>query len=335
MKNDIHNLHPDRDGVDHRVDIWPDFKSKKENKIEIKNKSSRIGLGRIFAGIIILLIGLIYLVKNFEIFSGFDLSVFQLLSVIIIFIGLSLLSVRRWLLTMISFVVIGFIFLFIFFYIYNNFSADREIIDYPFFIEEFQEIDSAIVVMKYGIGNLSITSNEKSSISGNLKTNFTKLETSSRFEGSNTQRVTINTLDSNFLYFGDLINTINVSFPEDLPMDIYIDSDSAQMDLDLTSVTIKGLDIDTNTSDINLAMYKILDNAKIKIDAGVSFVNIVLPKNIGAELSLSGGLALKDVSGFVPIDSGYYLSEGYEDKDIQIELDLDLGPADLKINWIE
>ena len=62
-------------------------------------------------------------------------------------------------------------------------------------------------------------------------------------------------------------------------------------------------------------------------------VEISLPKTVGARIKVDSGISSKKLDGFEKTGEREYQTSNYDLADKKIEMDLDIGITDLKINW--
>lgn len=133
-----------------------------------------------------------------------------------------------------------------------------------------------------------------------------------------------------FFFFDDLKNDWALQLTPDIPLDLQLEGDDSRLDLNLDGLTLNTLtaNLDECTGQVRLSATGELD---AKLDIGDSRLTIIFPSSVGARLEtkLSDSDLDLDSSRFVEIGSGEYLSEGYEEA--QIFMDVSLQASDSTI----
>lgn len=105
------------------------------------------------------------------------------------------------------------------------------------------------------------------------------------------------------------------------------------MDLDLTNIMAKVVDVDTGASTFNLTLGDKADLVSINVDAGASTINITLPKILGAKINIDADATAKNLTDFDKIDDKTYESKGYAAATKKVNLDFSQGASTLNVNW--
>ncbi|MBU0614087.1 hypothetical protein KJ766_02245, partial [Patescibacteria group bacterium] len=299
------------------------------------DKTINIQWGRIFLGTMLLVVGFIFLAKNFGWLPASNISIFQFWPLIIIFFGLCILPSRGWPGAIIGFfALMGAISSVAFAVIFSS-QYSSELVQYPIDVQQIDGVTDAIVVVQYDSGALHVKDSSDNFISGFLMSDYSQLKTASRLEGDSSQRVTIDSDGPRFLLWKEGGDFMDLLLPANIPVDMYIDSGAVDMDLDFTDVILEGLDIDTGMSKIDIELGEVLDGSVVRIDSGVSDLHIVIPKGLGVELTVNAGPVSKQIEGFTPVDGGHYLSENYQLSEVKIKMTISTGLSNLVIDWSE
>lgn len=286
----------------------------------------------VFVGFIIVVIGLVFLGRNAGWIPdniSFDWN--WVWPLIIIFIGVSILSKNGWVSWLIggivTLVVLGVIAMMLF----GGWDNKAATVTDTITIEKNTAVTSADIMLKTGAGKVTIKGDSDKLVSGTYEHRGLTLEQSDTTRDAK-QFVELETTGS-WNFWGSHANDFALSLANDVPLALHINSGATDLDLDLTSVTATEVDIDTGASDVTLVMGDKANLANISVDAGASSVTITLPKTVGAKLDLDSGATSKTLSDFVQRDNKTYESANYETATKKIMLDIDLGAANLLINW--
>lgn len=295
-------------------------------------KRKGFNAGKFFFGLIVITIGILFLTQNLGWIKG-DLffNFWRLWPLILIGIGLSLLSFRGWFSTLIGIIIglvmVGLVLLIIFLPIGERGEIQVETIN----ISKEALAKSAIIEIKTGAGELKISGGSDVLLSGSFESNFLQLFQKSELKGD-IQRINLETRGK-WPLVGKKWNTLDLLINPGIPTSLNIDAGATKMDLDLTEVMIQELDIDEGASSIRINMGDKVEESRLRINAGVSSINITLPRSVGAQVTVDSGLSSKNLVNFVQIDSKHYESTNYGTAEKKINIDLKLGVSSLNINW--
>lgn len=107
---------------------------------------------------------------------------------------------------------------------------------------------------------------------------------------------------------------------------------AASIDFDLSNYKVGEIDLDGGASAINLKLGDRSDYTKLDIDAGAASIDIKIPESAGAELKIETALSSKNFPGFKKIEKGLYRTENYESAAKKIEIKIDAAVSSLNIN---
>lgn len=111
-----------------------------------------------------------------------------------------------------------------------------------------------------------------------------------------------------------------------------IDAAAATANIDLTSFRVKSLELDGGASDITIRMGKLQELSNITIDAAVTSLDLILPEEADIELRTSTVLSLRDIEGFDKIEKGLYRTPGFSDhSDHTIIIELDAAVSGVNV----
>lgn len=298
-------------------------------------KVQGFNFGRIFLGLFIIFVGLVLLGKTTG-FYHLEVDLLSLWPVLLIAFGLSLLSRQGWLSFFIAAIVTLLVILLVGFAFYLDFVSSKgrfisqvesELISIPY---ERGAREAAIKV-RTGGGRLSVESGQAGLVTGRFNSSFLKLVTSSKVRDG-VQEVSIETRGSLRFFARRPQNELNLSVSSLIPVDLYLETGAMKMEMDLTEIKARTVEIKSGASSLRLALGDRLKNSKVKINSGASSIDISLPSSVGVRLKIKGGLVSKSLPGFKEVREGVYLSENYNQAAKKIRVFLDIGVSDLKVS---
>ena len=283
-------------------------------------------------GIILLFFGIGLLAQNFGIAVNFDFwQIFQFWPVLIILAGLSLLSRGSAFGRLISGLIILVVLILILISFFWQFDS-RETKQYDFQIPKDAAITLSSVHIKTGAANLNVSGGSSDLVSGDLKSNITRLETDNEIKDGKSDTI-IETTGSARFFGGRLTNDLNINLSDETPLALTVDSGAAKMDIDLSAIAAEDVDINTGASSLDLIIGSKAVNANYSISAGASSIRINLPKEIGAKISTASALTSKNFTDFRQINQNSYESDNFSSTDHKVYFNIEAGVSSIDIDW--
>lgn len=125
---------------------------------------------------------------------------------------------------------------------------------------------------------------------------------------------------------GELKNVWNLTLTDDIPLDLRVNSGASDTNLDLKGLNLKELDVNAGVGNITIDLGgKWNESFDAALALGVGQSTIILPKDVGVKIESSKGIGTADFIGFISKGNGVYVNEAYEDADVIINLQTDLG----------
>jgi len=141
-----------------------------------ESQASKINWGGIFLGLILIAIGVIYFLNITGLYkTQFSFSWTLFLPIGLIFIGLSILSRRGWIFTLVGFLISMAVLAIITLMAIGVFTYRRPMLNQPLAIKKEQNINSAVISVKTEAVKMTIMGGNAELVSGILKSNFLKL----------------------------------------------------------------------------------------------------------------------------------------------------------------
>ena len=289
-------------------------------------------VGRIFWALIIILIGFVLLGNNFGWFNYSLENLWKFWPVILILIGLSILTRRGILSSIIGIIIVLILIAGIVLSIVFG-STKTEVTTKSF----SEPLDPAITLAKInvdaGAGNIILKAGETDLFSGTLESDFAGLKIDSS-TSSTTKTVNL-TLDTNnhWFFFGSHKNNLNLLVTKQIPVEMKFDVGAMDMDMDFSEIKLSKLEIDSGATTSEIKLGSLVDKAEFTLDTGASTTTLSLPKDLGAKLTLSSGASSKNLPDFKKIDDNTYQSENYDQATKKIDMTVKMGAATFNVEW--
>lgn len=290
--------------------------------------------GRLFWGLLIIFIGLLFLAQNSGWVVGIDLGALlaKIWPLFIGFLGLSILSRGGWIGGIITGLGTLLVFGLLFFAIFGSTPTSSEVTTKTFTVPKEAGVQGSEVSIKAGAGKLTIHGGGSDVVSGSLQTNFLEMHTFSNVE-SGVQKVRLES-DNTFHFFSlRNVNNLDMAVNNDLPIKLDIDAGASDVQIDLSDVPVQLLNLNSGASNINISLGDKFAASAVVIRAGASALHIKVPKDVGARLSVDTGLSSKNFTDFKQIDSRTYESNNYATAAKKIDITIDAGASSLNVDW--
>jgi len=306
--------------------------------------------GNIFWGVLLIILGGLIFMRNFDIFFFTWGSLLRLWPLIFIFWGIAVLPVKSGVKILLSLVtiVIGLIILTsnprheTFWQRwdrhvqidrdYNNDNRDDD--EQPWAKQHLsEEIDSSI---EYAVLNMNAAAGEFI-LSGQTSElyEFKSEGNTGPYHASTSKpsknKVVVDFDHKSFRGRDNIENTVTMHLNNQPVWTLNCDVGAADMEMDLTSYKVQKIDIDGGASSIKIKLGDKYPNMKINIDAGAAGIKISIPKESACEVHTSTFLSGVDLDGFNKIDRGLYQTPNFSDSANQIMITVDAAVSGFKV----
>jgi hypothetical protein len=119
----------------------------------------------------------------------------------------------------------------------------------------------------------------------------------------------------------------------DIPMTISLNAGAAELDFDLSDLHVRRFSYDGGAASLRLKPPAVMDNCLLELDAGAASLVVVVPDGVSARFRLEtvGSLNV-DESRFPRREDGIYQSTDYETAARRVEIVLDGGATSVNIS---
>jgi hypothetical protein len=308
---------------------------------ETKSQARAWQPGSILFGLILILLGILFLLQNAGVLNLEIDRIWQLWPLFIIAVGLSLMSVRGWLASSITALfIVGALSLagLVAFGVLTP-GSDRATTNKTVEIERkniaaSETTQNASISIKDGAGNITIRSSDTVPlVKASLESNVMDLSQTSRtVNGRQSVELIVENNDGRW-WSGDFKNDLNVTLTESLPLSLAIDSGASNINANLTNVTLSRLDIDAGASNLDVMLGSKSDALNVEFDAGMSNIKFKVPKSSGIRLVIDSPMSNLDIPELNKINDDTYESANYSTADKKINFDGNMGMAKFSIEY--
>lgn len=299
----------------------------------------------IFWGVLLVGIGLMFLLRNFDVIT-FDWHVFRSLwPVLIIILGVALLPVSSFVRVILAMIIVAGSIIFVsvqkpesnhFFRFQDKFSwdwedeTDEDSWNQQVLTEGLNpDLSHAVLEMDAAAGKFGMESTDeylfKFENSGNLgKYNLVSEEAGNsailRLKMEERKFTKVNKSNNATIY----LNTEPI-------WDISMDAGAASINFNLQDFKVDKIDIDGGAADINLKLGDRNENTNVRINTGAASVFVEVPQSSGCEIYTSTVLSSRTFEGFQYEGDNFYRTENFDDASKKITLRIDAAVSSLKV----
>jgi hypothetical protein len=295
-------------------------------------------------GFILVLIGVLFILKNLDIIYFSWYSLWKLWPLLLVMIGVTILPVKDGIKVALAIVVLVAAALFLVSYpdfqsrnhdssvnIAQDNSSDKDTreIDQRIFEDYDSTITEANLAFDAAAGDFTINQPTDELFEFEKDGNLGRYTYSIKDLGP--KRDISIVLEEGRIIRTNLKNKVTIKLNPKPDWDIKVDVGAANIDLDLSSFKIRKLNIDGGASSINLRLGTLQAESKIKINSGASSITIRVPKEFACEVNTSTVLSSKDLEGFNKVGNGTYVTPDFSDKSKNIIIDVEAAVSSLNV----
>ncbi|MFH1119086.1 MAG: DUF5668 domain-containing protein [Bacteroidota bacterium] len=306
---------------------------------------------KIFWGVVLVLIGILFILKNVHVIYFDWVTIWRLWPLILILWGISLIPVKDYLKLVFSVVAIALSVLLVSKYDktgYYDFGWDQK---NHRFEREWGDDD-----WKKGTAEQQLDQSYDSTIqrvelnleaaAGDFRLNDStppdKLLTfwkkgnignySMTSEDDSTLRIINLKIEDSHVKFNNKSMRVKLGLNPKPVWDLNFDIGAASIDFDLSNYKLGKMSIDGGASSIEMKLGSLSDLTEVDIDAGASSINIQIPEGVGAELRSETVLSSRNFEGFKKISQGLFRTDNFDKTAKKIMIDIDAGVSSVDIS---
>jgi len=296
----------------------------------------------VFWGVILVVVGILFFLRNFDILFFTWRDIFHLWPLVLILIGIAVLPIKTTMKLILSAVAIIITIIIINFspgywhssswFSWNgwkdsgmekNWSSQK-------FSEPFKK-NTEIAKLEFEAiaGSFEISGYTDELFEFEKEGNLGPYESTIEI-GDNEVKVNIG-LKGSTIRSGNITNTVEFSLNANPLWDLELDIGAAKVDVDLSKYLVREVKVDGGASAIELKFGDRYDNTIVKINTGASSIKIYIPENIACEIDTDTFLSSKSLDGFNKVGKDMYVSENFADCEKNISIEIDSAISSFKV----
>lgn len=127
-------------------------------------------------------------------------------------------------------------------------------------------------------------------------------------------------------------NSVEISLNPNPEWDLNFDVGASSLDLDLTQFKIRNTEINIGAAALRVKYGNLINTSDLKISAGASDIDILIPKDIGCEIKTDAALSSKNFKGFEKIKSDLYRTKNFDTAENKLYIKIDCGVSSIDVD---
>lgn len=300
---------------------------------------------KIFWGLLLVLIGILFILKNTGVLFFSWHTMWQLWPVILILWGISLIPVKDWIKLVLSLVTVVVTIVAV--QVYGpkdkhnwNFEwnddndrdndGDKVVAFNNVMSENYDTLTKfAELKLNIGVGNFNIKDTTAKLIE--VKHDNDKANYSMTAKADDSLTIIDLSLEKGEFNNGNVKNNVNMKLNPNPIWDLDLNVGAAEVNFDLSGFKTRNLKIQGGASDIELKLGAILPLTDVKLEAGAASITIRIPESAGCEIVSNTFMASKDFQGFTKIGKQLYQTPNFATSTNKIKINLQAGVASVDV----
>ncbi len=299
---------------------------------------------KIFWGLLLVMIGVLFILKNTGVLFFSWHTMWQLWPVILILWGISLIPVKDWIKLVLSLLTVLVTFFAMQHYgpkdkhnwnfewnDRNNKDDEESVTTYnKVMSEDFDSLTKfANLKLNIGVGNFKIKDTTNLLIEVKHDNDNANYSMTAKTEDS--LSIIDLSLEKGEFNNGNIRNNVVMKLNPNPIWDLDLNVGAAEVDFDLSGFKTRNLKIQGGASDIELKLGAALPLTEVKLEAGAASITIRVPESAGCEIISNTFMASKDFSGFTKIGKQQYQTPNFATSTNKIKIDLQAGVASVNV----
>ncbi len=296
-------------------------------------------VSRLFAGVLIVLLGIAIFLSNFDILRLNWHFIFRLWPILLVLAGISVLvSNPKWRAALYALTLILVIAWIVsaasegWGRISNLFEGRGGDVQSQQFTQDLGKgVDNASLTIKAGAGSFTLDDTTSELFRANTESNIGHYTFDSDKNGATqTMELTLKGRDDRWT-FGQSRNTVDLSLNTRPAWDLDLDVGACKANFDLTPYVVRRATIKAGASSIKIRLGARSDTTRLYLETGVSSLTVYVPSTVGCRIKDKVELSSKSFHGFVKGNDDYYRSPNYEASKKKIFIEADAGISSVKV----
>lgn len=308
-------------------------------------------IDRIIWGVLLLFIGTIFLLENFDIIDFYWSAIWRFWPVLLIILGINFLfnskNSQTGNIISLGILIVTLSVLFVFGQKEPK-TEDKDDFELNMDVDDDPEIDTNTRV-NFSAPFLSTDSTKKTilnltggGVSFNLNGNTDSLifatveKNKSGFALTKLSTDGLNTLSfkmqKNRSRWSGKSNNVNLKLNTFPIWEMNLKMGAGEIDFDLSPYKLRTLNFDGGAASVTLKLGSLLPVTDVNVKTGMADINVEVPTEVGCRIKTKTGLSNKDFNGFIQTSEGFYETPNYKTAAKKILINFDGGLSNFEVN---
>ncbi|MFZ1080581.1 MAG: DUF5668 domain-containing protein [Candidatus Kryptoniota bacterium] len=297
-------------------------------------------VSRIFAGLLIILLGVALFLSNFDVLTLNWHFIFRLWPILLVFAGISVLVSNSKLKAMLYAVTVVLILIWIFSVASGGWGSFRGIfhndrtVHHQEFSQDFEKnVQHAVLSLNSGAGSFYLSDTTNKLLEANSESNIGSYTLDAEKDGS-TEKLDFNFDGNNDNYhwrWWGTTNKVYIKLNPKVDWELDMNIGASSTDFDLSQFAIRSADIKAGASSLKIKLGDKSDTTNFRMNTGASSVKIYIPQDAGCRISDEASLSSKAFPDFSKSDDGMYRTTNFENSKKKIFIDVEAGVSSIKV----
>jgi len=294
----------------------------------------------IFWGVILILIGILFTLENFNLINFNIRELWRLWPVVLVLWGISIIPADKWIrLGLVLLVLAGSVFFMLDQTVEweNERSYDVELPaaentgNYQdFFITNEDSTEYATLNMEAAAGAFSLSDTTTSLLY------FTQNDNSFQYKyfvkkTDDRVKINIETSEGHVGFNKNSDNKVRIKLNDNPLWNINLEVGAAAVNFDLSSFKVKKVNMESGAASLKLKLGDKYPETRVNIEAGASEIVVKIPKESGCDVEVSAVFSGKKLDGFEKLDHGHYQTPNFNTAANKVYLEINAAVSSYSI----
>jgi len=296
-------------------------------------------ISRLFAGLLIVLLGVALILSNFDVLHLDWSYIFRLWPVLLIFAGISVLVANQKLRAVLYAVTAILVLVWIFsaasvgwgsFHgLFHGFARD---VHHQEFTEDMTKgVKKGVLTINSGAGSFYINDTTSDLLYASTQSNVGDYYFDTSIDGPTENLELRLEGNDNHWNFGNTKNTVNIKLNNKPDWDVVLNVGACSGDLDLSPYIIKSAVVKAGASSIKIRLGDKADSTDLRLDTGASSLTVFVPSSSGCMIHDNAELSSKSFRDFEKTSDGDYRTSNFDVAKRKVFISIDAGISSIKV----
>ena len=294
----------------------------------------------IFWGVILILIGILFTLENFNLINFNIRELWRLWPVVLVLWGISIIPADKWIrLGLVLLVLAGSVFFMLDQAVEweneQSYDVELPVIEnyegyHDFNITDEDSTEFATLSMEAAAGAFSLSDTTTSLLYFIQNDNSFQYK---YFVKKTDDRVKINieTSEGHVGFNKNSDNKVRIKLNERPVWDIKLEVGAAAVNFDLSPFKVKKVNLESGAASLKLKLGDEYPETRVNIEAGASEIVVKIPKESGCDLEVSAVFSGKKLDGFEKLDHGHYQTSNFNTAANKVYLEINAAVSSYSI----